>query len=204
MSVNLGGDKMLEVVFKALISFISTNMDDIFVLMILYAQVASKKGWIRIIAGQYLGTYLLTGISILGAFGMSLLPSKYIGLLGIVPIFLGIRTWITSKRSTKEDGDSAPQENASISVLGVTLFTIMNGADNIGVYIPVFSRYSMMELVLTSLVFGVMIALWCLIGFKLANYPFIKNKIQKYQHIIVPSVLIVLGLFIILENYIIL
>lgn len=191
---------MLEVVFKALISFISTNMDDIFVLMILYAQVSSKKGWIRIIAGQYLGTYLLTGMSILGAFGTHQLPSKYIGLLGIIPIFLGVRTWITYKRSAKEETDST-QENASISVLGVTLFTITNGADNIGVYIPVFSRYSMTELVLTSLVFGVMIALWCLIGFKLANYPFIKNKIQKYQHIIVPSVLIALGLLIILENY---
>lgn len=200
MNVNLGGDKMLEVVFKALISFISTNMDDIFVLMILYAQVSSKKGWIRIIAGQYLGTYLLTGMSILGAFGTHQLPSKYIGLLGIIPIFLGVRTWITYKRSAKEETDST-QENASISVLGVTLFTITNGADNIGVYIPVFSRYSMTELVLTSLVFGVMIALWCLIGFKLANYPFIKNKIQKYQHIIVPSVLIALGLLIILENY---
>lgn len=200
MNVNLGGDKMLEVVFKALISFISTNMDDIFVLMILYAQVSSKKGWIRIIVGQYLGMGLLTGMSILGAFGTHQLPSKYIGLLGIIPIFLGIRTWITYKRSAKEETDST-QENASISVLGVTLFTITNGADNIGVYIPVFSRYSMMELVLTSLLFGVMVALWCLIGFKLANYPFIKNKIQKYQHIIVPSVLIILGLFIILENY---
>lgn len=200
MNVNLGEDKMVVVIFKALIAFISTNMDDIFVLMILYAQVSSKKGWIRIIAGQYLGMGLLTGISIFGAFGMHLLPSKYIGLLGIIPIFLGVRAWITYNRRAKEDGNST-QENASISVLGVTLFTITNGADNIGVYIPVFSRYSMMELVLTSLVFGVMIALWCLIGFKLANYPFIKNKIQKYQHIIVPSVLIVLGLLIILENY---
>lgn len=200
MNGNLGGDKMLEVILTSLVSFVSTNIDDIFVLMILYAQVSSKKGWIRIIAGQYLGTYLLTGMSILGAFGTHLLPSKYIGLLGIIPIFLGIRTWITYKRRAEEDRDST-QDNAGISVLGVTLFTITNGADNIGVYIPVFSRYSMMELVLTSLVFGIMIALWCLIGFKLANYPFIKNKIQKYQHIIVPSVLIALGLLIISESY---
>ena len=201
MNVNLGGDRMLEVIFRALVSFISTNIDDIFVLMILYAQVSGKKGWIQIIAGQYLGIGLLTGMSILGAFGTHMLSSRYIGLLGIIPVFLGIRAWITYKRSAKEDEGSA-QENTGISVLGVTLLTLTNGADNIGVYIPVFSRYSMMDLVVTSLVFGVMLALWCLIGFKLGNYPFIKNKIQKYQHIIVPIVLIVLGLFIILENYI--
>lgn len=46
MNVNLGGDKMVEVILTSLVSFVSTNIDDIFVLMILYAQVSSKKGWI--------------------------------------------------------------------------------------------------------------------------------------------------------------
>ena len=82
------------------------------------------------------------------------------------------------------------------------MLTIANGADNIGVYIPIFSGYSLADFAVTLAVFAVMIALWCYLGFALANYPYIRRKIVRYQHILVPLVLIALGLFILAKNYI--
>ena len=38
-----------------------------------------------------------------------------------------------------------------------------------------------------------MLALWCYLGFALANYPCVKEKIARYQHILVPFLLIALG-----------
>ena len=38
-----------------------------------------------------------------------------------------------------------------------------------------------------------MLALWCYLGFALANYPCVKEKIARYQHILVPFVLMALG-----------
>ena len=46
-----------------------------------------------------------------------------------------------------------------------------------------------------------MIAFWCYLGFALIRRPYIKRKIVKYQHVLVPAVLIVLGVAIIAKHY---
>lgn len=81
---------MLTSIFTSVIAYISTNIDDIFVIMILLSQVqgAAKR---KLIAGHFLGVELITVISMLGAFGLQNLPLKYVGLLGLVPIGLGIK-----------------------------------------------------------------------------------------------------------------
>ncbi|WP_099467900.1 cadmium resistance transporter [Konateibacter massiliensis] len=188
---------MLKFILTSVLSFVSTNIDDIFLLMILYTQLPEKERRYKITAGQYLGIGLLVFLSILGAFGTQLLPQKYIGLLGIFPILLGIRTWLQYKNSQKEN---EPQILTNTGIINVFLITIANGADNLGVYIPVFSGYDATELFLTVLIFAAMTALWCLIGSRLADYPLIKNNLQKYNHIIVPVVLIGLGIFILLDG----
>lgn len=190
---------MAATLFTAIVSFASTNIDDIFVLMILYTQVQNKKGIIQIIAGQYVGIGILVAVSILGALGTQLFPSQYIRLLGFLPLLLGIKSLI-NYRQKKNDEESKPETQKQISFISVALLTVANGADNIGVYIPIFSSYSSADFVLTLLIFGGMIALWCYLGLALANYPYIKKKIVKYQHILVPVVLIVLGISILVKN----
>lgn len=71
-----------------------------------------------------------------------------------------------------------------------------NGADNIGIYVPIFSRYT--SLVMTLLVFAVILALWCYLGEKILNFPFIKKTLERYKHILVPVVFIALGCYILM------
>ena len=191
---------MISAFFTAILSFVSTNIDDIFILMILFAQVHDPRGIRRIIAGQYFGIRILPAISILGALGTQIFPPSYIGLLGFLPLFLGIRSWITYRSSQKKP-EQEPDENTPISFLSVSMLTMANGADNIGVYIPVFSSYSVPEFAVTLLVFVVMLALWCYLGRKLADHPYIKDKIARYQHVLVPLVLIGLGISILAKNF---
>lgn len=191
---------MAETFITAVISFASTNIDDIFVLMILYAQVRNFKGIAAVVAGQYLGIGTLAALSILGALGTQLFPPQWIGLLGLLPVFLGIRLWITSRQGQeKEENESA--EKIQISIIAVSFLTIANGADNIGVYIPVFSGYRLPDFVIVLAVFAAMIGLWCCLGFALANHPYIRKKIIQYQDIIVPLVLMALGISILAKNY---
>lgn len=192
---------MAATFLTAVLSFVSTNIDDIFVLMILYSQAQNSKGIVRVIAGQYLGIGALAILSIVGALGTQIFPPQYIGLLGFLPLFLGIRSWIGYWRG-QERQEQKPEKKTQISFWGVSLLTMANGADNIGVYIPVFSGYTLTEFIITLTVFAGMIALWCYLGLSLANYPYIKEKITRYQHILVPAVLIVLGLSILAKNYI--
>lgn len=191
---------MVATFLTAFASFLSTNIDDIFVLMILYAQTQNRRGIIQIIIGQYLGIGCLTALSILGALGTQVIPSKYIGLLGVFPLILGVRAWITYHNQQYAQ-ENEEQKNTQISLISVALLTMANGADNIGVYIPAFSGYSFMDFVVTIIVFIFMIAFWCYLGFALIRRPYIKRKIVKYQHVLVPAVLIVLGVAIIAKHY---
>ena len=81
---------MIASILTSMVAYISTNIDDIFVLMILLAQTGRKQ---RLIAGHFLGVGLITLISMLGALGLQNLPLKYVGILGLVPIALGIKAW---------------------------------------------------------------------------------------------------------------
>jgi cadmium resistance protein CadD (predicted permease) len=80
------------------------------------------------------------------------------------------------------------------------LLPIANGADNIGVYIPLFTGMGFNKIMIVIMVFMLLTALWCYIGSKLANYPMTKKYIKKYERIFIPTMYISLGIFIFIKN----
>ena len=182
---------MITSIFTSIIAYISTNIDDIFVIMILLAQAAKgAKG--RLVAGHFLGVGILTVVSMLGALGLQNLPLKYVGILGLVPIGLGIKAWF--KRDDEET------EAKAVGLLSMAMITMGNGADNIGVYIPLFTGFSGAERIGAVIVFSVMTALWVFLANTLAEFPKVKSVIEKYKTIAIPLVFIALGVFIILDS----
>ncbi|APM38316.1 cadmium resistance transporter [Clostridium kluyveri] len=217
---------MVSTIITALVSFSSTNIDDIFVLMLFFSQLNSSTKIRHIIIGQYLGIGALTTISIIGAIGVSVIPHEYVGLLGLVPIYLGIKTYLHYKKESRDGKNTAEQKFQNVdnkepkgtnsiqknriisfaktfinpSVIKVTSVTFANGGDNIGIYIPLFASMNLFDILVTVLVFVLLIALWCFIGLKLAEQPFVSRNIEKYRHILVPIIFIGLGIFILIEN----
>lgn len=206
---------MLEVIISAIMSFIGTNIDDLFVDTIFFSGVSGEKQVRSIVIGKYLGIGALVLVSLLGAFGLQLLPGKYIGLLGLVPLGLGIKAaieYFKERKSVQEEcfaggndtnkADEAPHLQKHRSLLwSVALVTIANGADNIGVYIPLFAGYGLWQLGVLVCVFAVMIAVWCLIAKCLADWPLLKGVLIKYKGVIVPVVFVALGVYIMVENF---
>lgn len=187
---------MIASILTSVFAYISTNIDDIFVVMILLAQaVKGAKG--QVIAGHFLGVSMITAISMLGAFGLQNLPLKYVGILGLVPITLGIKSWVGCKKGTGEDDAPLAQD---VSMLGMALITLANGADNVGVYIPLFTGFSGAERLGAAVVFAAMTAVWVFLANTLAEFPQVKSAVSKYKHIVIPVVLIVLGIYIILDS----
>ena len=182
---------MFASILTSIIAYISTNIDDIFVLMILLAssQGAAKH---KLIAGHFLGVGLITVISMLGAFGLQNLPLKYVGFLGLVPIALGIKAWF--------DREEEETEAKGTGVLSMAMITLGNGADNVGVYIPLFTGFSGGERICAVIIFAVMTALWVWLANSLAEFPKVKAVIEKYKAIAIPVVFIALGVFILLDS----
>lgn len=217
---------MISTVLMAFVSFVSTNIDDIFILMLFFSQVNDVMKRRHVVIGQYLGIGALTTISIIGASGVSVIPHKYVGLLGLVPIYLGIKTCVDHKKEYKNigykdrqefqvDKRSKPDEIANTqgnrimtllkrfinpSIIKVFSVTLANGGDNIGIYIPLFTGMSSRGIFVTIIIFVILVALWCFIALKLAEHPFIKGNIEKYKHILVPIIFIGLGFFILMKS----
>jgi len=194
--------------------------------MLFFSQINNGMEKRYIIIGQYLGIILLITISIIGALGVSLIPSEYVGLLGLVPIYLGVKACIDHEKDHKNnvDIDQRQIQNSedlelrkitnikeegilsfvmkfiNPSVVKVLGLTFANGADNIGIYIPLFSSMSLMDIFITVIVFMFSIALWCFIGMKLAEHSLIQRIIEKYKNIFIPIVFIGLGIFILIES----
>lgn len=188
----------METVLSYIVSFIGTNIDNLFVIMLLYAQSDDMIRKRSIVIGQYIGIEILVGFSIPGAYGLNFIPQKYIGLLGLIPIALGIKEWVTYKKKGEKDVlDKMPGTQST--VFSVVLVSVANGADNIGVYIPLFTGYSVAQILITVTIFVLMMALWCFLGEKITGISRIKDAIMKYKNIAVPILFFALGIYIMIK-----
>lgn len=84
--------------------------------------------------------------------------------------------------------------------LSVAFITFANGGDNIGIYVPYFSTLNISELVVTVIIFLLMVAVWCFLGYRLAAFRHVSEVLEKYGRWIIPIVFIGLGLYIMIEN----
>lgn len=190
----------MEIVFTSLLAFTSTNIDDIFILTLFYGNRRFKHG--QVTAGQFLGISALIAISLIGSLIGILVDPSYIGLLGLIPIFLGAKgIW----RLTKSAEDNSPTEGVDTrgntsGLLTVAATTIANGGDNIGIYVPLFASFTWPDKMAMVIIFLLMTFVWCLAAKYLVRHPYVAMKIEKYGHIVTPFVLVLLGFYILYEN----
>ena len=199
-----------DTVPAAVLAFASTNIDDIFVLMLFYSQVGATFRRRHVVAGQYLGFLALIAISTLGYFGTLVIPPAWVGLLGLAPIALGIRQLVRRREesppevapATTTAGTGRTRLGALLNpqTYGVAAVTFANGGDNIGIYVPLFARGSGRDLVVTIAVFLLLVAAWCALAAVLASHPAVARVLDRHGRRIVPFVLIGLGACILLES----
>jgi cadmium resistance protein CadD (predicted permease) len=180
----------LALLALAITLFASTNLDDLVVLLGFFADRRFRAR--DIVAGQFAGVAALFLVSAAGSLLSLVIPKTYLGLLGILPIVIGIR-----KLSDLRHDASAPENSSQGSVAGVTLVTIANGGDNIGIYIPAFAVHSGAEIGVIAIVFVAMTALWCMLAHWMVNHRRFGAPLRRYGHIFAPLVLIGLGIVII-------
>ena len=167
--------------------FAATNIDGLF----LTAGLLSDRSFRPrdVIAGTYAGIGALYAISAAGSLVSLVVPASVIALLGLVPIVIGL------KQLKKRDVE-APAELRKGGFVTVAGLNIAMGADNIGVYTPVFAASPWRDVLAYGVLFAVLIALWCYVAHRLVNHPSLGAPVRRYAPRLVPYVLIGLGLWI--------
>ncbi len=187
-------------------AFTATNLDDILILMLFFSQVNAFFHKRHIVAGQYLGFTALVLASLPSFFGSLLLPRPCVGLLGLVPIAIGISRLVsTSDEDDSESEETQPQPAwfssfISPQAYSVAAVTFANGGDNIGIYMPLFASCTWQNLAIILSVFFSMVGLWCLAAYKLTQVPAIADNLTRYGNYLVPFVLISLGVLILIDS----
>ncbi|MFZ3070075.1 MAG: CadD family cadmium resistance transporter [Anaerolineaceae bacterium] len=198
---------MIQTILSAVAVFVSTSIDYLLILTIIFTQARIRKSIGHIIGGQYLGTAILVVVSLVAAFVLHFVPQEWmVGLLGLIPLILGIQ--VAVKAGKKEEEKNEEEEiieklearESSRLFWTIALITIASGGDNLGVYIPYFATLSVGEIITAMVVFAILTAVLCYLGFKLSTIPLISKTLEKYEKVIVPIVYIALGIYIMLES----
>jgi cadmium resistance protein CadD (predicted permease) len=176
--------------------FAATNVDDIFLLLGFFADPRFRAG--RVAVGQFVGIGALVAASVTASLISLVLPPAYVGLLGLLPILVGV------KRLFDTGTDAVPAPEARGDTLGqvasVAAVTIANGGDNIGVYTPWFAISTAGQIGVIVVVFAAMTGLWLAAGHWLVNHRTVGAPIRRYGHLVLPFVLIGLGVAILYEG----
>lgn len=204
--------ELISAIFAGVTAFIATNLDDLVILMLFFAQINAVFRPKHIVVGQYLGFGALILASLPGFFGGLIVPKPWIGLLGLVPISIGLYQLIhpedENEVQTVANDFQSTIKLPILSALGllapqsyqVAAVTIANGGDNIGIYVPLFAASSAASLRVILGVFFVLVGVWCYVAYQLARHPIVARVLTRYGAAIVPFVLIGVGIFILIDS----
>ncbi|MGV3011296.1 CadD family cadmium resistance transporter [Streptococcus thoraltensis] len=193
---------MFQTLFSALAVFISTSIDYVVLLLIVFASLGRKQ-FLKVLIGQYIGISLLVIVSLVIAYLFHFIPEDWmIGLLGLIPIALGIRFAMIDKGENDDETEEvmAQLHRGKYLAVTVTSLTLAAGGDNLGVYIPYFSGMSSQEVSLVILVFIVAIFILNWLTYQVASTSLMSRIVENLEKWFLPLVFIGLGIYILIEN----
>jgi len=194
---------MVLLILASLIAYVTTEIDDLLVLLVLFSKASTKREKASIILGKYLGISILCGCCGYFVSYISKLNTAWVGLLGVVPILMGIKSAVDAiKHRSEPDKFSSKFGIGSffITALEVMVITLASSGDNIAVYISFFTSVHGMEYIIVAIVFFIMQAIWCTIAILIVNEKSIKQYISQSSRLLIPMLFIALGIYIMVKD----
>ncbi len=199
---------LITAISTGVTAFGATNIDDMLILTLFFSQVnATFRRW-HIIIGQYLGFTGLIVASIPGFFGGLIIPQPWIGLFGLVPIVIGIRSLLKQEEDELEEVETEVKDSQhsliakflNLQTYSVAAVTFANGTDNISIYFPLFASSNWESLLVILAVFFLLVGCLCYLAYKLTHNRAIADILTRYGNNLMPFVLMGLGAFIVFES----
>ena len=193
----------------------ATTFDDNIYLTAFFGKVNHTFHPKHIILGEFVGFTALVFASLPGFFGGLVLPEAWIGLLGILPIIIGISNLMSrNDDNTIQDvsvklSNSVKPKRRKQSLLAtlrdpqtyrVSAVTIANGGNNIGIYVPLFATTKLPSLGIILCVCYLSVGVWCLLSYNMTRNPLMAPLLARYGRRIFPWVLICLGFSIMMKS----
>jgi cadmium resistance protein CadD (predicted permease) len=192
-------------------AFVGTNIDNCVVTMALVAGAPLERAH-RIAAGQVIGFAIVVAVAAAAAALLFEFSAAVVGLLGLVPLALGLRGLVGLARSHSggEDEESTargrrrrplrPEQRAvGRSLTAAALVTIAAGGDNLAVYIPLFRVGGATNIgaILAVFVVGEVLVTWLVLAG--GRHPKARTVMLRLGHWVVPVLLCCVGVLVMVE-----
>lgn len=200
---------LITLFITSVTSFLATNIDDLMVLMLFFSRLNANFRPRHLILGQYLGFSLILLASSLGLLFGLLVSKEWIGLLGFIPLSIGIKQlWSRENENYLQEvrGDLTSSQNRSFfprlpsQTYHIAAITVANGGDNIGIYTSLFANNTPMHVLIIVIIFYIMLGIWCALAYFLISHPQGAKIVALYGNKISPFIYIILGIYILLES----
>jgi cadmium resistance protein CadD (predicted permease) len=192
-------------------AFVSTNIDDLIILMAFFATPRFTP--FQIVLGQYIGMGSLIAVSLLGLLIALVVPRNLIGLIGLFPIAIGIKELLELYEKSNDDNKDEEEEElakqrlqrnkkiAYVPFLTVAAVTF-SGGEEIGIYTSLFATNNEVSQIITLVsVFMVLTGFWCGLANYFVNHSFLAGHFRHIAARLLPFVLIGLGIYILAEAF---
>lgn len=211
-------DWLIATIKIGLATAVATTFDDNIYLTAFFSEVNRTFRPQHIVVGEILGFTALVIVSLLGFLLGLAIPSTWTGLLGILPILIGLNNLLKLNRDDSDEDKSANLKRNSKfrgfdsrkrslwdvirdpQTYRVSSVTIANGSNNLGIYIPLFATSSIQNLTVIVPVCYFIVFCWLFMSYNLTRLPGIALILSRYASKIFPFVLMWLGFRILVDS----
>ncbi|KRM94797.1 cadmium resistance transporter [Loigolactobacillus rennini] len=192
---------MGKLILSGAAAYVSTSIDNLIILALVFSRAKTRQDKLAVYLGDLAGTSVLVVTALILAFILHFVPDQWLlGLLGIIPIVMGVKLLIVGDDDDDAVVNQTLKQRRSLFV-SMALITIAScGADNIGIYVPYFVTLTPGAVVVVLLTFFVMLTLFCLTGYLLVKLPVVARFLDQYGRWLTAAVYILLGLYIMYES----
>ncbi|MEH1948710.1 MAG: cadmium resistance transporter [Nostoc sp.] len=211
-------DWLIATIKIGLATAVATTFDDNIYLTAFFSEVNRTFRPQHVVVGEIIGFTALVTVSFIGFFLGLAIPSTWTGLLGILPILIGLNNLFNlNKDDSAEDKSANLKRNSKFKgfdsrkrslwdvirdrqTYRVSSVTISNGGNNLGIYIPLFATSSIQNLTVIVPVCYFIVFCWLFMSYNLTRLPGIALVLSRYAGKIFPFVLMWLGFRILMDS----
>jgi cadmium resistance protein CadD (predicted permease) len=177
-------------------AFIGTNLDNLLLLTAMYSRYERHAGMVT--AGYFAGMILIGVIALaIGEVG-EFIPLKYLGLLGVIPMMMGVLGLFKLFRNAHAGEPKGIINGGS----GLTVFLAListqlsNGADTVITFSALLADSNDTADFLAALTFLAMIGVFNALAWYALKHRTLSMIVSRYGHYVTPFILMLVGFYI--------
>jgi cadmium resistance protein CadD (predicted permease) len=177
-------------------AFIGTNLDNLILLVALHTRYRRQSRIVTI--GYFSGMLVIGAISVAIGAGGNFIPIESLGMLGVVPIALGIMALaqLFQTEQAKKNSSISSQASRKTIFFSVMATQLSNGADSIITFSVFIADSTVASDYLIVLTFLTMICVFAWLAYYALKHHKLSEVLDRYGRYVTPFILILVGVYI--------